>query len=179
MSHFIRAALALCQTVFVAQLWLGLRTDHGTNMLGSIWNNKVSFDWLDVHKNGTSSCLSCSMGFYNQLLIKVVFWNWNSKTVSATLKYLSFLFAWIHFHGFIYNALMCFWSVAIKINIFYNKQWECNILEKGYVIQYDHGPLQVKLICRGHPIKLLDWNVVLFTNAVNLCVYIWHTHLHI
>lgn len=77
-------------------------------MQGSIWNNKVPFDWLAVHKNGTSSCLSCSMGLYNQLLIKVAFWNWNSKTLPHLSNSLCFLFAWLPFHCFIYNALAVF-----------------------------------------------------------------------
>lgn len=141
MSRFIKAAPALCQTVFVAQLRVGLRTDHGTNMLGSIWNNKVPFDWLDVHKNGTSSCLSCSTGFYNQLLIKVMFWNSNSKTVSAIFKYVSFylpdhLFMASFTVGVSHHLLSCYYS---KEHILISNGWKvvktCRLWPKGRKIK--------------------------------------------
>lgn len=91
MSGLIRAAPALCQTVFVAQQ-LGWLEDWPQNRYAGEHLKQQSAIWLAGHKNGTSSCLSCSMGLYNQLLIKVAFWNWNSKETSATLKCLPVFF---------------------------------------------------------------------------------------
>lgn len=151
MSRFIRAVPALCQAVFVAQLQVGRGLTMVPDMQGSIWNNKVPFDWLPVHKNGTSSCLSCSMGLYNQLLIKVAFWNSNSKTRLPHLSIsLCFLFAWLPFHGFIYDALTYFWWVAIKVRL--------HEVVFGWVIytrQKDTlWPLRLRWITTAHPIRL-------------------------
>lgn len=117
MSRSIRAVPALYQAVFVARLRVGKRTDHGTDMQGSIWNNKVPFDWLAVHKNGTSSCLSCSMGLYNQLLIKVAFWNWNSKTRLPHLSISLCFFICLVAFSWLYLWCSHFWWVAIKVHL--------------------------------------------------------------
>lgn len=62
-----------------------------------------------------------AQGLCNQLLIKVAFWNSNSKDTSATLKHLPVFFicyaafSWLYLWG---PCRMSFWWVAIIVNVY-------------------------------------------------------------
>lgn len=94
----------LCCTGFAAKHWVGWRTDHRNHYAGE-------------HLKTTKCCLTgwplkrmvplpaFHAALYNQLLIKVAFWNWNSKTrLSHLSTFLSVLFVQLPFDAFAYDG---------------------------------------------------------------------------